>query len=342
MSTDLDHPFADLPSGLVEELLQRTGEVGQALLASFDELQSQKTSRREQLASSALLGRESDYEYVTAPTTCGIDGSYAVERLLAMDLVAAAAVAMEGLTPPSDNRFWPEPRHQVMIETEPHDADTGTIARALMMGMELSLAVQAPHDVVFVDGSLTTPIIFLNQALNKIQEDAQHLRISQELLARANEILEAYLVILKAHRSDKYWVALPKYTTRREIGESLRWPESQDDRSVLTGVLEPGEITRPTDLQKPKQPWHLNTNPIKTNGITKLAQEITACLYEIQVVYYRPYPWLPALRLEMSRAVAGAPARLVSVLRAIKHQCGAPAMMEPYPLYMADRMATES
>lgn len=337
MSASFDRPFADLPSALVDEVLQRTQEVGKALLDSFHELQSQKAARRSQLADSKLLGRESDFEYVTTPTTCGIDGAFAIERLLAIDLVAAAAVAMEGLTPPSENRFWPEPRHQVLIETESHDPDTGTIARALMMGMELSLAVQAPHEVVFIDGSLTTPIIFFNQALNKIQE-SQHLKTSQEFLARAKGILEAYQVILKAHRSDKYWVAVPKYTTRREIGERSQWPESQDDRSILTGILEPGEITQPVELKEPEKPWHLNTNPIKANGVAELADDITNRLYEIQVVYYRPYPWLPALRLEMSRAVAKTPARLASVLHAIKHQCGTPAMMEPYPLYMADRM----
>jgi hypothetical protein len=338
MNINFDRPFADLPSALVDEVLQRTQEVGKSLLDLFHELQSQKATHRNQLTDSNLLGRESDFEYVTTPTTCGIDGSYAVERLLAIDLVAAAAVAMEGLTPPSENRFWPEPRHQVLIETESHDPDTGTIARALMMGMELSLAVQAPHEVVFLDGSLTTPIIFFNQALNKIQENTQSLKISQKLLDRAKDILEAYLLILRSHRSDKYWVAVPKYTTRREIGELLKWPESQDDRSILTGVLEPGEITQPTELKRPEKPWHLNTTPIKTSGIAELAKEITSHLYEIQVVYYRPYPWLPALRLEMSRSVAETPARLASVLHAIKHQCGAPAMIEPYPLYMADRM----
>jgi hypothetical protein len=337
MTTNFDRPFADLPSALVDEMLKRTQDVGEALLNTFHELQSQKATRRSQLADSKLIGRESDFEYVTTPTTCGVDGSYAIERLLAIDLVATAAVAMEGLTPPSENRFWPEPRHLVWIGTESHDPDTGTIARALMMGMELSLAAQAPHEVVFLDGSLTTPIIYFNQALSKIQE-AQHLKTSQEFVERAKDFLEAYQVILKAHRSDKYWVAVPKYTTRREIGERFKWPESQDDRSLLTSILEPGEITQPVELKRPEKTWHLNTNPIKANGVAELANDIASRLYEIQVVYYRPYSWLPALRLEMSLVVANTPARLASVLHAIKHQCGAPAMIEPYPLYMADRM----
>lgn len=56
------------------------------------------------------------------------------------------------------------------------------------------------------------------------------------------------------------------------------------------------------------------------------------------MLYYRPYSWLPALRLEMSRAVAETPARLAAVVHGVRHQCGSAAILEPYPLYMADRM----
>jgi hypothetical protein len=50
----------------------------------------------------------------------------AIERLLAVDLVAVGAVAVEGLTPPSEARYWPEPRHSVYVDTETHDADTSS------------------------------------------------------------------------------------------------------------------------------------------------------------------------------------------------------------------------
>lgn len=338
--TKFDRPFADLPAALVDEVLDRTQEVGNALLVSFEDLQAQRASRREQLSDANLLRSESELEYITIPTTCGIDGSCAVERLLATDLVAAAAVAVEGLTPPSENRFWPESRHQILIETEAHDADSGMIVRALMMGMELSLAAQAPHEVVFVDGSLTTPLIYFNQALNKVVE-SPHLCISSHLLDRIKDFLKAYKTILEAKRSDKCWVAAPKYTTKREIGKQLGWPESHDDRAMLTRILKPGELTKSSGLEQPKQPWHLNTQPVhsgEAEEVNKLTEQITGMLAEIRILYYRPSPWLPALRLEMSRAITETPGRLALVVQATKHQCGTAAMMEPYPLYMADRI----
>ena len=144
-----ERPFAELPAALVEEVLDRTEGLGRELLQSFEAMRTRRQARREQLAKADLLCREADLPYVPIPTTCGVDGSYAIERLLTTDLVAAAALAVEGLTPPSETRHWPEPRHLVYVGTEGHDVDTGTVARAVMMGMELQLAAQAPHEVVF-------------------------------------------------------------------------------------------------------------------------------------------------------------------------------------------------
>lgn len=274
------------------------------------------------------------------PTACGVDGSYAVERLLISDLVAAAAVAVEGLKPPSETRHWPEPRHQVWVETEAHESETSTVLRALMIGMELELASRAPHEIVFLDGSLTTPLIYFNQALNKSRE-IPHLKTTMHFLERASSMVEAYLTVLSSNRSDRCWLAVPKYTTRREIGRVMGWPDSHDDRGLLSFLLEPGEYTMPSVLQQLPEPWHLNTEPLAVTGsrtIANIADQVISALGEIQVIYYRPYPWLPALRLEMSRAVAQNTAHLAMVLHGVRHQCGAPAVMEPFPLYLADRM----
>ena len=335
-----EKPFAELPAALVEEVLGRTSDIGKIVLDSLDKIDSKRAAWREKLASSNLLRHESDLEYVPIPTACGVDGSYAVERMLATDLVAAAAVAVEGLTPPSEKRHWPDPHHQVIIEVEPHNADTSTIVRALMIGMELSLAVRAPHEVVFLDGSLTTPIIYFNQALNKASE-TQHLKITDHLLEQIDTFLAHYQTILASARSDRCWIAVPKYTTRREIGREMGWPESFDDRGLLSSILKPGELTQPHLLQPPEQPWHLNLALLSDKNRDKaerLKEKIVRLLGEIYIVYYRPFPWLPALRLEMHQRVAQTPSRLASVIHAVKHQCGTAAIMEPYPLYMADRM----
>jgi len=338
MMEPTERPFGELPAALVEEVLNRTEDLGQKLLDDFEQVRENRQQWRKGLKAENLLHRDAEVPYPPVPTTCGVDGSYAVERLLASDLIAAAAVAVEGLTPPSETRYWPEPRHQIWIETEAHEAETGTILRALMIGMELELAAQAPHEVVFIDGSLTTPLIYFNQALNKCQ-DVFHLHTTARFLEQVLSFLEAYRTVLASARSDRCWIAVPKYTTRREIGQKMRWPEKHDDRGLLSFLLEPGEYTSPMVLQQPSERWHLNLNPLIPDvkqTVTEVAREIVALLGEIRVIYYRPYPWLPALRLEMGQTVSKT--RLATVLHGIRHQCGTPAVMEPYPLYMADRM----
>jgi hypothetical protein len=157
--------FVDLPAALVEELLGRTPELSRSVI---EQLTSQRTERerwRDVLARERLLGTLADLPAAPTPTTCGVDGSVAVERLLAHDLLVAGALAIEGLTPPSEKRFWPEPRHLLWVELVPHDDANDALARALMAASEVELAARAPHDVVFLDGSLTTPLIAFDQAL---------------------------------------------------------------------------------------------------------------------------------------------------------------------------------
>jgi hypothetical protein len=206
--------------------------------------------------------------------------------------------------------------------------------------MELKLAAEAPHEVIFLDGSLTTPLIFFNQALSKAAEKPK-LRVAGELLQHIREYLEAYHTILSSRRSDRCWLGVPKYTTRREIGRQFDWPEAHDDRGLLTSILEPGEFTRALRLQPPSQTWHLNISPVyaeERSAVGRLKEDIIGLLPEIRVFYHRPYAWLPALRLETSRAVIETPARLAAVIHGVRHQCGSAAVLEPYPLYMADRM----
>jgi hypothetical protein len=339
-------PFADLPAALVEEVLDQTGAVADGLLASFRQVRADRAALREQLAKSAFVVSESSLGYPPLPTTCATDGSYAIERLLTTDLAAAAAVAVEGLTPPSEQRHWDLPRHKTFVAAEPHLEDTATVLRAVMLGEELGLATAAPHDLVMIDGTLTLPIIYFNQALNKAPE-AKSLRSSARFLESCTAYLEAYLSLLRSERSDKHYIALPKYSTRREIGTAMGWPASYDDRGMLTLLLNAGELTQPMPLEHPRDQegnitWHLNAGRIPPGArkeANALADEIIAALGAVYVFYYKPHEWLPALRIEVSSGIAANTHRLATVVQGLKHQSATPSMLEPYPIYLADRTA---
>ena len=318
----------------------RSNEVGDHLLASLEALRSNRADYRQQLEQSGILGIDNELPVVEIPTTCGVDGSYAVERLLSTDLAATAAVAVEGITPPSETRFWEAPYHKVVVEAEPHQMSINSVLRGVMMSMELELAALAPHDVVFIDNSLTTPAIYLNQAFSSAG-DAPDLAVSEQLTELAENALESYQRILLSSRSDHAWVGVPKYTSNREIGKQLDWPQQYDDRGLLTLIMRAGEYTKPRRLQAPVAPWHIGVEPVSQSYRTQLkdlADQVTSKINDVHVIYYRPNPWLPALRLETSPTVISNQSQLARLLAAVKHQCGTPGIMEPFPLYLADRM----
>ena len=332
-------PFSDLPAVLVEEVLGQTSAVAEQLLASFRQIRQDRESLRRHLTGEGKVVSDSSLGYPPPPTTCGADGSYAIERLLTTDLAAAAAVALEGLTPPSEKRHWERPHHRTFVAAEPHNEDTATVLRAVMLGEELRLAASAPHDLVMIDGTLTLPIIYFNQALNKAPSTTQ-LCCSREFIDHCIEYLEAYLAMLLSERSDKQYVALPKYSTRREIGAELGWPPGQDDRGMLTLLLNPGELTDPCALEQPQQEWHFNTGQLPASlkpRADELAVRIVSALGRVRILYYKPHDWLPALRVEMADGVASNTHRLATVVQGLKHQCATASMLEPYPIYLADR-----
>lgn len=330
-------PFADLPAGLVEAVLQQAGSTGDQLLQEFRQIKQNRASLRKALEDHGLLRHEAEFGYPPLPTTAAIDGSYAIERLLTTDLAAAAAVAVEGLTPPSETRHWAEPRYSTFVAAETHCAETVTVLRAVMLGRELLLAVEAPHDLVMLDMTLTLPIIYFNQAVNQAPS-VTRLKCAQEFLDHFRAYLDAYRTILWSKRSDKHFIWLPKYSTRREIGNEAGWPSQHDDRGLLTLLLQPGEFTSPLNLEQPDQEWHLNApRAVKDERIQDVTDDIVARLQDAQVFYYKPHNWLPALRVEATKDIMQNGHRLSTILQGLKHQCAVASMLEPYPLYLADR-----
>lgn len=315
-------------------MLSECDQLGENLSATFQKLHDEKSGIRQRLKNERLLKRDSELSAVPShPTSCGVDGSYAIEKLLSTDMAAVAGVAVEGLTPPTEKRHWPKPRHYSKVVSIPHNDATSVVARAIMMCYEVELAVKAPHDIVLLDGSLTTFFIYLNQALNKIGDVSN--KLSQLLEQRLKPALDAYKEILLSPRTDKTYVGLPKYTTRQEIAAGILKMAEFEDRGMLSFIMDTGDFVGPVQLQKPDQRWHIDKTP---KGMESIIQDIIAALNDLYVVYYRPYDHFPALRIEISKSIESNKQRLAILFEGLKIQCSAPGIMEPYPLYLADRM----
>jgi hypothetical protein len=337
----MENMFSELPAALVEEMLQNSEKLGEDIFKNFIAIKNQREIIRKKLKEINILRRIFDLNIPHRPTVCGVDGAYAIEKLLSNDMVAIAAVSVEGLTPPCENRYWEAPYHSIITKAIRHDESTTMIGRAIMIMLEYELAIKAPHEVVLLDGSFTTPLIYLNQAINKLKKNEHPLK--QELIERLEDVLNYYYEALVSQKTDKIYSAVPKYSVKREIGRILEneitniWSLDIDDRALMTQVLEPGEYVVPLDIEEPNSKWHLDLSK-EDNKLEDITNKVFSALYNIKVLYFKPRSWTPAIRLEVSSSIANTPNRLAILLQAIQDQIISSSVFEPYPLYMADRM----
>lgn len=348
MESFQNNEFADLPQALVEEMLQSSNQFAKQTTEILTKINTDKKQLHDILEQKKMVIHESAIlKSNQDPTTAGTDGSYCVDRLMASNYVAMGAVAVEGLTPPKlEEPIWPRPRHFVKILPLPHDDSCIVWAQAIMFSMEMQLAGLSPHDVVLMDGSISTHIISINKALNFdspkelvsyfIDGDKSTKQNQEAKFGPLKKTLEAYKQILSAERTDKISVCLPKYSKRNEICEEAGLKE-YDDKGMLTLVLKPGEFTKPINVVIGKEKGkHLHSKIHELEP--DLAKDIENLMDKTCVFYYKPYEHFPALRIEMGRAIAENNSRLAILLEAIKRQSGAPGMFEPFPIFMADKM----
>ena len=337
--------FGDLPQALVSEMLGKSDDLAGGMVRDIARIQKEKGDLRAQL--SGQIRRDSDIIHTPQfPTAAGVDGSYYTDRLLATDFVAVAAVAVEGLVPiTKDEPLWRKPHHFVAVERLAHDEATTAIAQAIMQSMEIQLAASAPHDVVMFDGSLTTLTIAYNRAFGGdrpkalydwlLYGDRQTLPEGVAKFGSLETTLENYKTVLKGRKTDRVVAAVPKYSKRNEICEGIDMDDF-DDKGLLSIVLSPGEYTEPIQIEKEGGGrWLTAKLPPSVN---EAAWEIENALSAAHVIYYKPKRDFPAIRLEVGEAVAKNKARLASLLEAVHVQSGVPGMMEPYPLFLADKM----
>lgn len=326
--------FSDLPDALVRDLLAQALQVGNQVSGYLNQLQSARNSLRDQAQSNGLIGRKADLDVPREPSVVGIDGSYQAHRLTALDLCAAASVAVEG-TSKEARRHWQEPFHRMWVRSIEHSKSATNTLRGLMISMELELAFEAPHDLVLLDGSFVVLLIYLNQGLTSFGGAPAVLR--DEFRRRWNDehVLDRFLALLRSDRT----VAVPKYSGRNELKGLVQGTDlaGTDGKTLATVILEPDEYTTPLRLFRfgdEDSEYHLPNQYCPPECQRQMNQSIE----EMRVVFYKPYGGSPAVRLEITAPVAASQQRLSMVLEGIKRQFFSPAVAEPYPLFLADRM----
>jgi hypothetical protein len=326
--------FADLPDALVQDLLAKTTAVAEGVSRNLESLRDARGSMRAEAERRGWIRRKADLDVPREPSVVGIDGSYQLHRLTAVDLCAAASVAVEG-TSKEARRHWEMPHHRMWVECLGHSKNTTNTLRGLMISMELDLAAKAPHDLVLLDGSFIVLLIYLNQGLTSVGQAPQVLREEFQRRWHEENVLDRFVGLLASDRT----VAVPKYSSRNELAALLNNADlaETDGKTLATLILSPGEYTAPVPIYHfggEDQEYHLpkGTCPEATQ------QTVNQHLADMRVIFFRPFGWAPAIRLELPRPIATGLPRLSLVLHGIERQYFSPAVIEPYPLFLADRM----
>ena len=343
----------------MEKMLDKTSEVGAIINDSINGIRKNRDRFRDELKDS-INRHDDDEDTITKNadlSVCGVDGAYVVERLLGTDLMFSCTLITEGLFSKSQKEIFtslpqsPSLAHadnyEVFVYPEKHDAENAILARAIMLQMEINLAASSSYDVTYMDGSLTTALIHMYKAVNLIKgekaeavadENLDGSFVSKKIKSEFEDFLASYRKILLGDGNDnKFWVGIPKYTSRNDIGKDHNWPAEYDDRAILIIVLEPGEYTKPI-LFTDDEAWHSNL-PYQSDTMVELMGDVMDGIRKLHVVYYKPYCWSPAIRVEIPSHIAEDKDKLGILMQNLKSQCEIPSILEPYPLYMADRIA---
>jgi len=326
--------------------------VAEGVRALFTRVDERRDAMRDALLDAGRVRRTDDLPPCpAAPLVAAVDGGAAIEKALGSDTALAVAVGVEGLTD-APSSHWPSVQYAAWQKTLPHEGEeTATVCRGVMTALELSVLRHAPHEVVLLDGSHLTPVIALNAALSVTHE------------ALREEVAEAFLrhetadalsdVMTKASV-----ISVVKYDSSRDLSHSwlpadVRGPGlGLDDRTTMSLLLEAGEFTEPQPValtQQSRSNWLARrVEPLTPadeareavrlalNAAVDSVRDGGGALYAI---YYKPHPWSPAFRLEVKPDVAQTPALLSLMLAGVRTQVVSPEIREPYPQWVADRMA---
>jgi hypothetical protein len=331
MSTEAREGYARLPEDLLRELLDGAGDV----VGDVQRLLAPALDKRDDLRDALeRLGLIRRYTTVDPASLAGVDGGFAVERTVAVDLVLSVAVGVEGLA--AETTPWDSTQYRWWTHVMKHDADSERLARSVMVAQELEVITKAPHDLRILDGSHLTLVIQLNSGLTSMsQEVRREGRTVWESLGTADALTAAC--------SEPEIVAMPKYDSSRVVTEQLEAELGEeipgDDKHLMGLLLEPGELVTPQQVSA--DPWsslHFDARA----GDEDLRDAFEAAILPLQerriaFTYFKPEEFAPAFRIELKHPAETA--HLDLVCSTIASQITGPFVREPYPQYLADVMA---
>ena len=321
-----------VPADMVAKLLERGYEVARGTAAQATRMADSRARIRASLEEmDAIVEVPNDVldevelgdEDVSA-----VDGAFICDNQSIGDLCTAVAVTVG----PRDGQGSSD----VFMDSVPRSAKNKDLIAAVMASMEIQAAAGSDARVVLVDGSMHSGLITLSKALYSVGEASDVL--SERVRACASPDVRAAVEQLLSQRR---FVALPKYTTTNDLIPWLPTEfHSQDGKTLATMALRPGEMTLWVDtLTSGKSAQRsvgraLGCTDAEERHITHLMDNVVSC-------YYRPHPWTPAFRLDVSKQTSDDPEATTMIIKAIRDNTLTSGILEPFPLYLVDQYAKQ-
>ena len=321
--------FGDLPDALIKELLTRSDEVTQRAGESVGARVAERDDLRVHAQRLGLIRQIEDLTDLPQKSVAAVDGSIALIRLAAFELAAAAALAVDGLGGESSGTKLP---YKFEIRMPDPIAHAREIAYGLMFCLEYEIARAVDRDLVMLDGTFFTGMVAISLALRSASDLRDEL--SQAFKRQWTE--SAMELVPEILNSDNI-IAVPKRSSANEFVRQTNLFGGREvdfnGRSTASLILEAGEYAGPFKLET--HAFHLDSPEFYRNYTIKLQSMYS----DIKVVYYKPHDWSHAFRIEMPPPIARDESRLNETLEITRRQTTNPTMLEPYPLYVADRFA---
>jgi hypothetical protein len=339
MTADDGNTYARLPADLLNKLLQNAPAVAVRVRELLEPALEQQAALRSVAEENGLILVAPAHKAVSL---CAVDGGFAVERTIAVDIVMAVSVGVEGFAVPGHAHAWTDNQFSDFQQVMLHNMDNERLARASMVIQETAILADAPHDIRIYDGSHVTPIIQLNSGLSSRSEPVNTLTVDY---GHEVGVVEAFT----AFASNPAIVAMPKYDSSNQLARKLSGylglDIPGDDKYVTSLILNAGEYTLPQQVES--QPWgqlHLQAAVGTYADRSRISQELRVAIAplknrELYYTYWKPSENAPTYRLELKPALA-LDAKAMGVLFAsLERQMAVPFVREPYPQYLADLMA---
>lgn len=326
------------PTGqIMQELLGRSAEVAERIVSLSHDFSTHRSALRAAFEARGLIADCPSGGRVQQAS--GIDGAMLVDRKRFGDLVATAAVEAPVCAQCPTESETAE-HCLVWMDAVPRSAHNEECVATVMAASELRMAAESSSELVMLDGSFASLMIgtTTGASLARLLPGAESDRnpLANEVRRSCDEtLLKAVVTVL----SSPHHVAFPKYTTTNRF-EDIEVPEAlqlHDARTLCTLVLEPGEIVTPTPALTGREAGP--HSPLTRAFGFGEQWELYELLEGIRTLYYRPHPWTPAFRLDVTLNCGQA--ELADILASVAANTAQPEIQEPLPLYFADLWAKQ-